>query len=202
MEKLNLTWEDVDRRLDKFKTINSDHTVNAEFSLDNPLKIYGVPRGGAIVAGLLLQRYSALLKAVGTAKEADVIVDDILDTGATAQKLADENPGKLLWVLCHKSDEAIPADTWVVFPWETGEECQRTTSVKGGLTVAPLPEGMPEDTMRLVLEWQGHMLEAFMMPHRVFGAPRPDLVMGSFCATMANRIGAMVAKENEGKLKN
>lgn len=68
-------------------------------------KLWGVPRGGAIVAGLTG-------RAVDTILEADVIVDDIVDSGATRQRFAHYN--KPFWSLYEKK----PGDKWVSFPWE------------------------------------------------------------------------------------
>jgi len=69
-------------------------------------KLYGVPRGGAIVAGLTG-------RVVATPGEADVIVDDIVDSGATRDRYVKQY-GKKFWALYEKK----PGDGWVVFPWE------------------------------------------------------------------------------------
>ena len=75
-------------------------------------KVYGVPRGGQIVAGLLG-------RAVDTPEEADVIVDDIVDSGAT-RKAWEEKTGKPFWALVDKVQNPDPR--WVVFPWEASPE--------------------------------------------------------------------------------
>lgn len=71
-------------------------------------KLYGIPRGGQIVAGLTG-------RAVDRAADADAIVDDILDSGRTAAKWAREY-GKPLWMLVDKQAEGIKE--WVTFPWD------------------------------------------------------------------------------------
>lgn len=74
-------------------------------------KCYGIPRGGAIVAGLTGF-------AVSTIEEAEYIVDDIYDSGRTAQQY--EQHGKPMHFLFDKRKE--PNMEWLVLPWETKEE--------------------------------------------------------------------------------
>lgn len=70
-----------------------------------PGKLWGVPRGGAIVAGLTG-------RAVDRLEDADVVVDDIVDSGATRKRY--EDAGKKFWALHTKQ----PGEGWVIFPWE------------------------------------------------------------------------------------
>jgi GTP cyclohydrolase I len=74
-------------------------------------KLYGVPRGGAVIAGLLR-------RAVDTPEEADVIVDDLVDSGRTKARYA--TYGKPFWVLYEKQ----ASDGWIVFPWEHRDPTQ------------------------------------------------------------------------------
>jgi GTP cyclohydrolase I len=87
-----LTWDDVYARLESAPAG----------------KLYGIPRGGAIVAGLLR-------RVVASPDEADVIVDDIVDSGATRARYA--TFGKPFWALYEKQ----ASDGWVVFPWEEAD---------------------------------------------------------------------------------
>ncbi len=73
---IKLTWEQVYNRLDG---ILNSHPSKATF--------YGIPRGGAIVAGFTS-------RPVETPEEADVIIDDIYDSGATYKKWKKFYPGK------------------------------------------------------------------------------------------------------------
>lgn len=80
------------------------------------LSVYGVPRGGCAVAPLLG-------RAVDTPEEADVIVDDLIDSGATRAVFSAKYPGKPFVALFDKTDPAKDADLpWLVFPWEFGDE--------------------------------------------------------------------------------
>jgi len=74
-------------------------------SLDRTKKYYGIPRGGAVVA--------AMLNPVDTIAEADFIIDDIYDSGATANRYKEH--GKPFLFLVDKRQEKIG---WVEFPWE------------------------------------------------------------------------------------
>jgi len=70
--------------------------------------LFGIPRGGAIVAGISQ-------RAVMIADRADYIVDDILDTGKTTEIYAKQFK-KPTWALVDKQKEGIKE--WVRFPWE------------------------------------------------------------------------------------
>ena len=100
---VSLSWEDVDERLDRLLPPGTQ-------------RVYGIPRGGAIVAGLLRQRG---IRVVGP-DEADVIVDDIIDSGETARRYS-ERYGKPIAVLVNKEQEGLMG-VWVEFPWEGGRE--------------------------------------------------------------------------------
>ena len=83
--------------------------------------VFGVPRGGAIVAGLTGLR-------VVSAAEADFIVDDIVDSGRTLKEWAARFPGKPFLALVDKTgpDKHLP---WVRFPWEQEPEQDAESSV-------------------------------------------------------------------------
>jgi len=92
-------------------------------------RLYGVPRGGSIVAGLTG-------RAVDNLEDADAIVDDIIDSGATRDRYAYTR--KPFWALVDKTKGAEFQKGWVVFPWE-GKD----------------PTSDLEDTVRRQLEWIG-----------------------------------------------
>lgn len=103
--------------------------LRAEYS--QPLiKIYGVPRGGVAVA-YLLAKYDRFMLA-DHAQDADVFVDDIIDSGATAKKWSERFPGKGFFALVDKANPHSPANGvvaqaflsagWLVFPWENASE--------------------------------------------------------------------------------
>lgn len=100
------------------------HDVYRRVSGLPPGRCYGVPRGGSIVAGLTGQ-------AVDTPEEADYILDDILDSGATRDRFHKAYPNKLFYVLVDKPHEGLLGQ-WVSFPWEEedGEKDIRDTVIR------------------------------------------------------------------------
>ena len=91
-----ISWQDIRKRVKK---------------LDNTLKYYGVPRGGQYIA--------AMLNPVDTPEEADVIIDDLIDSGATKKRY--EKYNKPFFALYDKSKEIGLENKWLVFPWEKKE---------------------------------------------------------------------------------
>ena len=101
------------------KVFLSNEDVNQRaMSISNRLrtntKVYGVPRGG-VHAAYLIGRYKSI-DIVYDPAEAEVIVDDIIDSGATRDRF----PGKPFFALVDKLNG--DGDFWYVFPWETEDE--------------------------------------------------------------------------------
>jgi GTP cyclohydrolase I len=92
-----ISWKEIIERVSKF---------------DKSLKYYGVPRGG--------QYISAMLNPVDTIEEADVIIDDLIDSGRTMDRYFHYN--KPFVALFDKRTEPELKDKWLVFPWELKEE--------------------------------------------------------------------------------
>lgn len=84
----------------------------------DPLRMYGVPRGGLFVAfGLQLQK-NLLCTLVENPVDAEVIVDDIEDSGATKDRFLSLHRGIEFHTLYSKEDFE---DRWVIFPWEAND---------------------------------------------------------------------------------
>ncbi len=98
MSITKITWVDIKERIKSLK-------------LNPKLKYYGVPRGGQSIA--------ALLNPVDTPEEADIIIDDLIDSGATKDKYIIEY-GKPFIGLYDKQKEGI--ENWLEFPWEVKGE--------------------------------------------------------------------------------
>lgn len=80
---------------------------------DKGLKYYGVPRGGQYIA--------ALLNPVDTPEQADVICDDLIDSGATMRKWSAQYPGKPFLAAFDKQELN---GAWLRFPWENKGEVE------------------------------------------------------------------------------
>ena len=94
--KTNISWQEIYNRVSYLKSAYEPNT-----------KYYGVPRGGQIIAGMLGN-------AVDTVEQADVIVDDLIDSGATQKQYKKYN--KPFAALIDKRQEY--KGEWIVFPWE------------------------------------------------------------------------------------
>ncbi len=134
---VTLSWEDVDERFDGLLPAGTR-------------KVYGIPRGGAIVAGLLRQRG---IQVVGP-DEAEVIVDDIIDSGETAKRYA-ARYGKPIAVLVNKEQEGLMG-VWVEFPWEGGREGDLRDGLRRIIqTIGDDPDrtGLIETPDRVIAVW-------------------------------------------------
>lgn len=102
---------------------------------DRPhVAVYPVPRGGVPVAYAL----QAVNNCIGIAEEpqhADVLVDDIIDSGSTRIAWLKQYPDLPFAALIDKSDKSSPyRDEWVVFPWEHTAENSTDETIVGTLT--------------------------------------------------------------------
>lgn len=77
-------------------------------------KVWGIPRGGVHIAQIL-EKYS-LAQIVDDIKDCDLVVDDLVESGATKKRY--ENLGYEVWCPIIKEDSS----DWIVFPWEKDEE--------------------------------------------------------------------------------
>lgn len=100
----HLTWEDLKERLESIRRTYPN------------AKAYGVPRGGTYVAALLG-------RPVDTPQEADIIVDDLVDSGTTRTRWQQWFPGKPFVPLYDKQVEKLG---WLVFPWERHGTCDHS----------------------------------------------------------------------------
>lgn len=89
--------------------------------------VHGVPRGGAVVAAWVAYVLGVPQVGVHEVDAGTLVVDDIVDSGATRARYPDNSFDALIW----RADAAeastelghheLPtSDMWVVFPWEEG----------------------------------------------------------------------------------
>ncbi len=134
MEQKNrsITWADIKARVEK---------------LDKTKKYYGVPRGGQYIA--------ALLNPVDTPEEADYIIDDLVDSGATKDKWLTMYPDKPFIGLFQKSE----FHCWLEFPWEKKGEIEIEENVLRILEYFddPTREGLKETPKRYIKFYFSHI---------------------------------------------
>lgn len=84
------------------------------------LRAYAVPRGGVPAAYALRQHCEFDL--VDRPEDADVFIDDLIDSGATCERYCDEHPGKPFLALIDKRENTEFKGLWIVFPWEVTDD--------------------------------------------------------------------------------
>lgn len=89
--------------------------------MQTPIRAYAVPRGGvpALFALLAVADDTVKFAVVDNPKEADVIIDDLIDSGKTMGRI--EYLGKRFFALIDKR-RWEHGDDWVVWPWEQSAE--------------------------------------------------------------------------------
>lgn len=125
--------------------------------IDNPNNIvYGVPKGGMIASAFL-----KLAKVTFDPDEATIILDDIIDSGATKNIYTKNYPQSEFYAIVDKSDPYHPyKDRWVVFPWEythpNGDDNVQENIVRQLQFIGedPSREGILETPNRVVRSWQ------------------------------------------------
>jgi len=130
-----MSWEEVYDRLRKIEG-------------DLGWAVYGVPRGGAVVAGLTGQ-------AVDSPEKATAIVDDIIDSGRTRDKWQAAHSERPFRALVDKTGPDADLG-WVVFPWEESAERDAEDTIVRMLEFIgedPRREGLRETPARVVRSW-------------------------------------------------
>ncbi len=140
MQIQKLTWQHILQRVDE---VYHNHLF-----IKNPVAIYGVPRGGAVVAALLTGYKGVIL--ADCPQNADVIVDDIIDSGRTREKFK-AMYGKPFIALYGKGD------CWLQFPWEKDAADDIAETVVRQLEYIgedATREGLVDTPARVVRSWE------------------------------------------------
>jgi len=141
---IKMSWQDI---------------FNALKGIDRPENIvYGVPKGGMIAAGFLQNAKSTCYP-----ENANIILDDLVDSGAT-KKFYEEK--------YHEADfvSLIPKNTdeWIEFPWETDHPQEQSDSIQENIIRLlqfigedPKREGLKETPNRIVRAWQNELFVGY-----------------------------------------
>lgn len=126
-----------------------------------PVRVYAVPRGG-ISAALAMGKYFEL-ELVQDPKDADIFIDDLIDSGSTMRNLQEQHPGKPFFALIDKRRNTNEDGTsneyfcqWVVFPWEESAENGVEDNIRRILQFVgdnPAREGLLETPRRVAKAW-------------------------------------------------
>ena len=135
-DRVYYSWEDVNGYVNELskKIKEGDSVCGEEF-----VGIYGVPRGGVILAVILSHRldipYLTSLD-VGRGGNGLLIVDDIADTGHTIERLSRVYDTATFATIDYNKEDSVVEPThwinnkgtndWIVYPWENtdSEEIQ------------------------------------------------------------------------------
>jgi GTP cyclohydrolase I len=115
------------------------------------LRVYPVPKGGIPVALALGARMD--IKLVDDPRQADVVVDDLIDSGATSERF----PFLPFYALIDKRAEGVHKGAWVVWPWEGTSDGGIEDNVRRIIQFAgddPSREGLLETPARVANAWQ------------------------------------------------
>lgn len=114
------------------------------------VNVYPVPRGGVPVALALAGTMPMCI--VDDPERADVIVDDLIDSGATAARFQ----GKPFFALIDKR-EAAWAGQWIVWPWEAGSDGDIDDNIRRLIQFVgddPARGGLLETPHRVAKAWK------------------------------------------------
>jgi hypoxanthine phosphoribosyltransferase len=120
MEKVYLTWDDIDNLVDKLANEVSQAPVP-------PLYITGLPRGGLIPAVMLSHKLNipfvnvSLIRALPTIDV--LVIDDIADSGETLSQYKKYSTAVLHYkpqsvIVPIYYAEEIKNNSWIVYPFE------------------------------------------------------------------------------------
>jgi len=104
LENLNQVAENIATRL---RNAYGDKYFHKKF------KIYGIPRGGLFCALILANKLPGSV-VIDDPSDADIIVDDIEDSGRTLARYRKENALAITTTFFNSKDFS----EWVTFPWE------------------------------------------------------------------------------------
>ena len=122
------------------------------------LRAYAVPRGGIPVAYLLQGLVG--FHITSDPADADIFIDDLIDSGSTCERYCDEYPGKAFFALLDKRIDEVFRGEWIVFPWEVtdeGTDDSGTDVITRLLQLVgedPSREGLLETPARVVKAWR------------------------------------------------
>jgi len=107
----------------------------------NGKAVYGIPRGGAVCA-IAMARLFLGIQLVDKPGEADIIVDDLIDSGRTRDQYRRMYPQTPFYAIYDKIIE--PDLGWLVFPYESDKEAEKSV----------------EDCVARILEFHGYNLNS------------------------------------------
>ena len=160
-------------RLDEIEIHSAIEDINDKVDRAFPqewIKIWGVPRGGVPVTWMLYSAHPDRYKVVFSPQEADLAIDDIVDSGVTAAGVM-ATYGIHTFALFDRRERSDHENQWIVFPWD---DVEGTNTDAEDLVTRQLQligedvkrEGLIETPKRVAKSW-GHIFQ--------YGQEEPDL---------------------------
>ena len=146
--KIKLTHEDVEEAVAKLA-----ETISAYGMERVPMpRVYPIPRGGIPIAYMLQGHLP--LPIVDSPDQADIFIDDLVDSGATREKYNLAYPDVPFYAAFDKRDY----EGWLVFPWEDGEHQEHSatdivTRLMQYIGEDPNRGGLQETPHRVLKAW-------------------------------------------------
>lgn len=120
-------------------------------------QVYGIPRGG-IPAALAVMVHNPRLTLVDNPEEAEIFIDDIIDSGDTRTRWSSLYPSIPFYALVDNFAPGVHQyGGWVVFPWESSSEGSIEDNIKRLLQyIGEDPErgGLEETPSRVAKAWR------------------------------------------------
>jgi GTP cyclohydrolase I len=141
------------------------------------IRAYPIPRGGVPAAYLLL-RYFPGLEVVDRPEEADVFIDDLIDSGRTRDSWRTVHPDVPFFALFDKTEIDSPIkNEWLIFPWEGTPEASiadATIRLLQFIGEDPGREGLHKTPERVARAWQHWTTGYNQKPEEVLGTSFAD----------------------------
>lgn len=141
MDKINITWINI---FDRLSLIDKPDTL-----------IYGVPKNG-----MLLTAFLKKAKVTTHLEKADLILDDLIDSGKTRDYYEKKISHIPFHALFDKQNEVNLTGKWLIFPWErehpSGQESIQDNIVRQLQYIGEDPnrDGLKETPDRVVRAWR------------------------------------------------
>ena len=135
--------------------LSSDKLFGFKGIFNQPLsciKVYPIPRGGVPAAYLVANHCPFPMKMVDHPSEADIFIDDLIDSGSTMEKYCKLYPNKPFYALFNKKRNISIIGQWLVFPWERTSESSIEDNIRRLLQFIgedPTREGLLETPARV-----------------------------------------------------
>lgn len=118
-------------------------------------KVYGIPRGGERCVDLLVE--NGLCVKAFSISEADLVLDDCVDSGKTMQRVHAEYPLKPGYALFSCRPTSSAPSIWYVFPWEESKDTDAEdliTRTFQHIGEDPARTGLIDTPRRVVKMWK------------------------------------------------